>query len=292
MNSKQYLLLSQLSERLFFNKNTLKLEPYYGPESSSSEIVPFPPPNPDWFNGGLPTTVTPSQNNLSGNPIDYIPINLTARVSKDYSFVSQRDSNRFFVRGDEVFMDAVPKKYVHAGDYIVTIMYPYQINYYPMGNLTVTSAGQWRLLQDFGGIDAGSTASQTVSVTSGVNRTTARSISVALGFKFGIAATSPIGNITAEMSTTFTNTFSTSISITSELSTSTTVNYQAQKKAQRIGIYQFYRGYNMAVTNRWQVELDKKFDSSFYDDMILTTPQTPQYYPTNHFQKVFVLDPN
>ncbi|WDV45462.1 hypothetical protein PV797_18355 [Clostridiaceae bacterium M8S5] len=256
-----------------------------------NSIDPFPPINPDWFAGGLPDSIQAESSGLSGDTIDFVPIDIIAKVSKDnvsygvlipeaYKYDGYVDVNNVYhdVASGEIF-----KGSIYPGLRIATIFVKKGMD--PLiDGCKVHGRGKWVLLSDFGGIDPGSTASKTISYTHGVNQTDTQSLAFTVGAKVG----GSYSGMTGELSASLTATFGTSISISEEFTVSDTVNFQAQDKEQRIGAYQFYRNFYVEPGPALRDKIAKDQTSSFAFAYAVNKTFD---YKTNHFQKVFVLEP-
>lgn len=254
-----------------------------------SEILPFPPINDAWFVNGFPNIVTPEQKILSGNLIDVFPVDVYATENSNYSFGPTTGTKGFYIYDGKTTTDEVRIQNARVGQKLLTSCKDVDRfkDWFPGSK--VQSKGYWQLLQDFGGIDPGSKASQTVSLTSGNSKSQTQQTSLAVGFTAGIKETIDFVEVNASLSTTLTQTFSTNITMSSSQTVSSTVEFVAQNKAQRIAIYQFYRSYGIIESDdTTKVLAQKTADSSGF--RFVGSPST-SYYPTNHFQKVFVLDP-
>lgn len=255
-------------------------------QGSTSEVVRFPDVDPNWYRNGLPEIITPPQEVYTGGLIDVFPIDLYAVNSGDYDFNTSPEYGYFIYNG-QIVDGRISSTHFNAGQFMLTNMV--NINDRPerFEGSKVTSNGYWKLLQDFGGIDAGSTASQQVSLTSGVSNTDSQSLSYAIGLTAGIKGTIEGIELSTQISTTLTQTFGKSVTISTQQTVSTTVDYQAQPKSQRIGVYQFYRNYTTDASDHTRSAFEDKV--KYVQKRVATKTSS---YPTNHFQKVFVLDPN
>lgn len=252
------------------------------------ELIPFPAVEDSWFANGLPSMVTPDQKILEGDLIDVFPANYFAKKSGNFSFGTTPGNTGSYYLKDGVVYQRYDVKNANPGDFLVTWMAEKNNDLFV--GCKVNSKGYWRLLQDFGGIDAGSKSSQTVSVTSGQSDSQTQSTSIAVGFSAGVKGTiSPI-EVNAQLSTTLTQTFSTTVTFTESITTSTTVDFSAQQKDQRIGVYQYYRSYGLIQSDESKKRIKERSDAN--PNAELLGAPTTSFYPTNHFQKVFVLDPN
>ena len=255
-------------------------------------IDPFPPVNPAWFVGGLPDSIATQSLSLTGDLIDFVPIDIVSNVYKDnVSFgIIKADVGKFdgYIDKDGTYHPVADgelfKGSIYPGLRVVTLFAKKDSEDY-LKECKVHGKGRWILLSDFGGIEAGATASKTISYTQGVNQTDATSLSFTVGAKVG----GTLEGITGELSASLTASFSTSISIKEETTISDTVNFQAQDREQRVGAYQFYREYFVEPGPMLQniINEDKGSSKTFYKDI-----NRAFNYKTNHFQKVFVLAPN
>lgn len=287
---------SQIEQNAFSSPRSSKLKRGSGGFQDSAtdnnkgqELIPFPAVQDSWYTNGLPAMVTPEQQILEGDLIDVFPVDLFAKISENFNLNAPAESGSFFLVDGVVYQN-YDAKGKNPGDYLATQMTTNYKDIFKFPGSKVRSEGYWKLLQDFGGIDAGSTASQTVSLSSGQSQTQGRSTSIAIGFTAGIKGSFEPIEVNAQLSTTLTDTFSTSVTLTDSITTSTTVDFQAQAKAQRIGVYQFYRSYGLIESDETKKFLKDKSDSS-PGIQFVGSPKTT-YYATNHFQKVFVVDPS
>lgn len=261
-------------------------------QTDAPTIDPFPPINPNWFENGLPDSLDTQSSGLVGDLIDFVPIDFVSNVyMNNVSFgVITSDVGKFsgYIDINGVFHPVASgelfKGNIYPGLRVVTLFFKKDSEDWLKG-CKVHGRGQWVLLSDFGGIEAGSTASKTISYTHGVNKTNAESLSYTVGAKVG----GTLEGITGELSASLTQSFSTSVSITEEITISDTVNFQAQDREQRVGAYQFYRRYFVepgpALVNI--INEGKGSSQTFYKDI-----NRAFSYKTNHFQKVFVLAPD
>lgn len=268
-------------------------ESVFNADVNSNSIIPFPDVNPAWFTSGFPEEVVPEQTPMEGLLIDVIPVNYIALVTKNYRF-EDLGTNSYWLRNGQIINGALTV-FANAGELIATAMFDVnRVARFLVGS-QIESHGSWRLLQDFGGIDAGSVASQAVSVTSGITNTQGFSTSYSIGYTAGIQGSfQSLLQLSIMLSTTLTESFSTQVSLTESTSVSTTVNYTPQPRDQRIALYQFYRSYGIVPSDfTREIIEDRKFDQPLiYRDIRFELATTTAPYATNHFQKVYVLDPN
>lgn len=276
-----------------YTKNNYTYEtPNYPHTIKSTSIDPFPPINDSWFVNGLPDILNSQNNPLAGNLIDYVPLDIVANITQNnvsYGII-KTEANKFSgyldmsgtyhpIASGEIFNGNI-----YPGLKIATLFANKDSFEYLEGS-KVQGKGKWVLLSDFGGIEAGSTASKSISYKTGVNTTNAQSLSFTVGAKVG----GTLEGMTGELSASLTQSFSTSISITEETTITDTVNFQAQDREQRIGAYQFYRDYYVLPGDglRNLMNDQKNRNAAFVTEINRSFP-----YKTNHFQKVFVLAPN
>lgn len=286
-------LLSIIDINQQITKSNISNETIFNKEVNTNSIIPFPDVNPSWFTSGFPDELVPQQVPMDGLLINVVPVNYIALVSKNYRF-EDLGTNSYWLRNGQI-VNGTLTAYANAGELIATAMF--DINRFArfLVGSKIESEGSWRLLQDFGGIDAGSSSRQSVSVTSGITNTEGFSSSYSIGYTAGIQGSfQSLLQLSIMLSTVLTTSFSTQVSITESKSVTTTVDYLPQPKDQRIGLYQFYRSYGIIPSEfTKEIIVDRKFDQPvIYRDLRFELATTTSPYATNHFQKVFVLDPN
>lgn len=147
---------------------------------------------------------------------------------------------------------------------------------------------RWVLLSDFGGISPGSTASQTIQLSYGFNESQTRGFAVEVGASL---QGNLLPGLLASLSSKVTQSFSQTTGFSENLSISTTVNYNAQPRAQRIGVYQYCTDYTILPGPNFQ----RFTDNNNFNPSAPLVPKLgtipPTIYTSNRFQKVFVLEP-
>lgn len=255
-----------------------------------ASVSDFPLVDPQWFYNGLPGSLIATGPLLEGDPIDFVPVPfyvrngpLTIRVERSEDpniVVGFLDGNKNPVNipfnAGSVPTNAIAFYALYDAEYFQ--------NTFPESILA--RRNRWMLLSDFGGVGPGSTASQTLAITSGFTTTETRQFAIEIGASIGGSGS----GLNANLSLKVTESFSTSITISQQQTVSTTVNFPAQPFAQRIGMYQFCSEYEILPGPAFQEFSDSLFNSG--SSLIPLLGNTaPFLYPTNRFQKVFVLEP-
>lgn len=252
--------------------------------------TPFPEPDPKWYYEGLPGFISEELPDIDGNVIDYVAVPWYSKIDiSEFNYVG--GPSYIVGYADRNFNPIVPPFKVYntkRGDIVYYTFFSsdYMKTLYPETNLNM--ANRWFLLSDFGGIEAGSTASQTVQLSYGFNESQTESFSREVGASIqGSGLEGLLFNLSAKV----TKSFSTTVAFSQNLTISTTVNYSAQPRNQRIGIYQYYSDYSVVPGPDFiRYSNNANNDSSQAFAPILGR-RPPYTYTSNRFQKVFVLEP-
>lgn len=260
---------------------------------ASQDVTPasdFPLVDPQWFYDGLPGSLVETGPLLEGDPIDFVPVPYyvqTGPISVTVQGTNEPNIVIGFLDGNKNPV-TIPYNAGSVPTNAIAFYVLFDAGYFrtTFPESILARRNRWMLLSDFGGIGPGSTASQTLSLTSGFTTTETRQFAIEIGASIGGSG----GGLSANLSTKVTESFSTSITFSQQQTVSTTVNFTAQPVAQRIGMYQFCSEYEIIPGPAFQEFSDTLLNSgSFLVPLLGAT--APFLYPSNRFQKVFVLEP-
>lgn len=262
---------------------------------TSGTVVPpvFPDINPNWFYTGFPTNV--SVGALDGNLVDYIPIYFYATKNGTESFTLPKLPDRVgYLDSDNVFTETlVYNSSFKKGDLLFTLLL--DKNDPACANSKINNKSYWNLLTEFSNIDPGSTATKTITITSGITKQESYSMSLSIGSKVGIeAGLEGIGKISAEISSQLSNSFNSSVSITQQITTTDTVEFKAQPRTQRIATYQFIERFTIDAADPLKEKVNsfnnatKNYVANFAKADFEAVPFD---YGSRYFAKAFVLEP-
>ncbi|WP_050606901.1 hypothetical protein [Clostridium niameyense] len=264
-------------------------QPGYG-----TVIAPvFPKIDPNWFYTGFPTKLTVG--NANGALIDYIPIFFYATKDGNEKFtlpklpdrVGYLDQNNKFT---ETLVWNGPFK---KGNLLFTLLL--DKNDPACKGSTIDNTSYWNLLTEFSNIDPGSTASKSISITSGITKQESYSMSLTIGSKVAVeVGIEGIGKISTELSAQLSSSFGGSVSITSQITTTDTVNFKAQDRTQRISTYQFVEQYKIGAADPLKAKVNvfndpnRNYVANFAKAGFEPRPFD---YQSRYFAKAFVLEP-
>lgn len=218
----------------------------YTRDTPALELMPTI--QPTWYKNGLPATLVTKSAPLSGGLLDFVPVDLISKITEKQGALNF--SKDILVKN--VYMGYIDQKGIYhpkitkpipynnikPGDRVATLFYrkgsvPW------LEGCKVSGKGNWILLDDYGTIKAGASATKTVQYMQGVNLTNARNLS----YTVGAQTTGNVRDITTKLSKDLSTTLSAPITITEEASVTNTVDFATENKDQRIGVYQFCRYY-------------------------------------------------
>ncbi|KEH91295.1 hypothetical protein Z965_00065 [Clostridium novyi A str. BKT29909] len=261
---------------------------------SGTVIAPvFPKIDPNWFYTGFPTKVPVG--NAKGNLIDYIPIFFYATRDGNEKFTLPTIPGRIgFLDKNNEFKDTIiwngPFK---KGDLLFTLLL--DKNDPSANGSKILNNSYWNLLTEFSNIDPGSSATKSITITSGITKTESTSLGLSIGSRIGLEiGLESIGKISAELSTQLSTSFNTSVSITQQITTTDTVEFKPQPRTQRIATYQFIEQYEIDAAQPLKDKI------SFFNDATknyIANFTKAEFNPTSfdyssrYFAKAFVLEP-
>lgn len=258
-------------------------------------VIPpvFPPINPNWFYTGFPTNIPVGSEN--GDLVDYIPIYFYATRNGTEKFTLPKLPDRLgYLDSNNVFTETlVWDKPFKKGDLLFTLLL--DKNNPACAGSKINNMSYWNLLTEFSNIDPGSTATKTITITSGITKQESYSMSLSIGSKVGVeAGIEGIGKISAELSTQLSTSFNSNVSITEQITTTDTVEFKAQPRTQRIATYQFIERFKIDAANPLKEKVNSFNDptKNYIANFAKADFQgTPFNYGSRYFAKAFVLEP-
>lgn len=253
----------------------------------------FPKIQDNWFYTGFPGSLAAGGKN--GSLVNFIPITFTAKKSDKFHFIlpplpdrvgyldmegkfsESLDFETSFTKGQMLFTLLLKKDDPACKDSLIT------------------NSSYWKLMTEFSGIDPGSTASKSISITSGISKIDSFNMGLSIGATIGVkAGLEGIAEVTAEFSEQLSLSFGTSVTVSQQVTTTDTVEFKAQPVEQRIATYQFYENYEIKGAKPLKDKVNY-FNNPKYNAIanIATADYVPKAYDyqTRYFRKAFVLQP-
>ncbi|KEH99110.1 hypothetical protein Z962_06235 [Clostridium botulinum C/D str. BKT12695] len=266
-----------------------------GANSKSGTVIApvFPKIDPNWFYTGFPTKVPVG--NAKGNLVDYIPIFFYATRDGNENFTLPTIPGRIgFIDKNNEFKDTIVwNGSFKRGDLLFTLLL--DKNDPSARGSSLLNNSYWNLLTEFSNIDPGSSATKSISITSGITKNESRSLGFSIGSKIGVeVGIESIAKISAELSTQLSTSFNTGVSITQQITTTDTVEFKPQARTQRIATYQFIEQYEINAAEPLKDKL--KFFNDPTKNYIANFARaefkpTSFDYSSRYFAKAFVLEP-
>lgn len=204
----------------------------------------FPKVEPNWYYTGFPAKV--AVGGSQGNLIDYIPIYFYATRDGNEKFTLPKLPDRLgYLDTNNTFTETLVWDGSFKKDQLLFVVLLDKKDPACAGS-KVNNNSYWGLMTEFSNIDPGSTASKTITITSGVSKEKSFTFSTSIGMKITAKAGIPgIVELSQEFSASLSTSFGSKIDVSSQVTTSDTVNFQAQDKTQRIATFQFFEQYNI-----------------------------------------------
>lgn len=253
----------------------------------------FPKIQSYWFYTGFPTKL--NVGGANGNLIDFIPIFFYATKDGNETFTLPKlpdrlgylDQNNNFT--ESLFWSGPFKK----GNLLFILLL--DKNDPSTVGSKLANHSYWSLLTEFSNIDPGSTASKSITISSGISKEQSEEMSFSIGSRVSVEiGIEDIAKVSAELSSQLSSSFSTSVSISKQITTTDTVEFKAQPRTQRIATYQFIEQYEIDAANALKEKLanfndkNKNYIANFAKADFQVKPFD---YESRYFAKAFVLEP-
>lgn len=260
--------------------------------------IEFPEADPSWYYYGYPGTVPAG--NSSGKLIDYIPISFYAKKDeKIYVGFPPNPDYVGYLNSDKEFTDnlVISGKEYKRGDFVFAILL--SRNAADAQGSQLLNESYWALLSEVSNIKPGQTVTKSVAVTSGVttqeSKTFSYSIGSTAGFKVGFSGS----EISAQLSASLTRSFSKAITVSTQMTVTDTVTFEAQTKQQRAALYQFHERYRL-YPGKALYDLQDYYNGTsddnakFYSSRFYCTIKPPPTfnYQSRYFATSFILKPD
>lgn len=256
---------------------------------NAHRVLDFPDVDHSWYMNGLPNTLNPVQEFLTGDICDVLPIRYIAKQHKIYS-LSGLSNNSYWIKDGKVYNDKIRVE-AFPGEVIATAMYSMEDYENVFKDTKVISKGSWELIKDYGISKPYMVGDKAITLTKGITEEEAIRLSHCIGYKDGTNGTlRGINKLSVGLSKSLLHSFKNNMQINKKQEINTTLRFESNNKPKRLGIYQFIRSFEMMPSLKAYEYIKSLNDSSTINELVSIEIYNDKiYYPTSHFQKVFVV---
>lgn len=264
-------------------------------ESSKDTVISpvFPEIDSNWFYTGFPSKL--KVGGTSGNLIEYIPIYFYATKDGNEMLTLPKLPDRLgYLDKNSVFHeDLIFEGPFEKGDLLFTLLL--NKNTPSCSKCKIINTSYWKILSEYSNIDARSETNKSITFTSGTAVDNRDSMALCIGSNIADNSLSKTNHeILDKISNDLSHSFNSNVCISEELTTTHTIRFKPQPKAQRIATYQFVEKYTLDSTDSLEENISffnnktKNFIATFAKGKFEARSFN---YNTNYFASAFVLNP-